>query len=549
MDKVYVTISICFHNQVEITQKCLHLLRANTPRDGVEYIFSDNASTDQTRTFLANCDLPNKTVVIYPQNLGYQVPHNEALKLARGDFFIVMNNDIYIRDKDWLLKVLTPLRENKDVALVGLKGNPDSLDADGNGYVGGMGEYVEGSLLAARTADLRQYGLFNPAMKKYYFEDSDLSLRFRQMGYQIEFAKVEYEHIRGATSNNVNKEEIEQARSHNQAIWKRRWDFYVRNRTFTNKILIKANSAGIGDVLAVTPVLEALRRDHPTAKFVVETTCPDIFQHNPFVGKIVKSSGTSTVHAEVFDRVIDLMPPPHEGRGFRFASYTPFCYEAEKEAATKLLSPFPKLYMTRKELDYGARQVKETAERAGCEYENVVGVSVLMHRTSWQGRSWSEDERDELVRSLVARGIGVLEIGKGIKPCEEATLNLVDETTLREFFSIIANLPYLITVDSLPLWVAQAFKIPTYCIFGATEPIAKILDFSKVFLIRNEGLECLGCYQRKGDPGFNKCDLGYEACMRGVKAERVLTYLEGKRDGIQENFKYLHNLAKGRFER
>jgi GT2 family glycosyltransferase/ADP-heptose:LPS heptosyltransferase len=520
------------------------LLRLHTPREGVEYILSDNASTDLTQEFLANCNLPDKTVVFYPENLGYQVPHNEALKRAKGEFFIVMNNDVHIDDNDWLLKLLDPLKNDGKIGIVGAEGNPDTLDGDGNGHVGGKKDYVEGSLLAARTHQLRKYGLFSPAMYKFYFEDSDLSLRFRQMGFELAYVKIKHKHFRGTTANSIPNEEIRWAQDHNRKIWKKRWESFLRNRQFTNRILVKANSAGIGDVLAVTPAIEALRQDHPTADIVVETTSPEIYEHNPNVKKVIRSKGTATIHTEVYDRVVDLMPTPHEGKGFKFASYRPFCIEAEEEAATKLKTLLPQLYLTRNELNYGAQVVSETAAMAKCSEDNVIGISSFSGHPSWQGRSWNPREHSRLVKILVEKGFGVVEVGHKVPYSKYSTNNMVDKTSLREFFSIIANLKVLITIDSLAMWVAQAFKVPSFVIFGATEPIAKIIDFSNAFMIRNEGLSCLGCYQRKGDPGFNVCEPGHEACMHGVKAEQVYGFLVGQTNGASRNFVYLQEIAR-----
>jgi hypothetical protein len=67
----------------------------------------------------------------------------------------------------------------------------------------------------------------------------------------------------------------------NRKIFHSRWSKCFGVDRLTNRVLISLSSVGIGDILCSTPTLKALRKDHPTAKFDVETRFPDVFRNHP----------------------------------------------------------------------------------------------------------------------------------------------------------------------------------------------------------------------------------------------------------------------------
>lgn len=550
------TISIVVHNRIDITRECLTWLKRNTPSEGVEYIISDNASTDGSYEFLNNFPLLNKRVIPYQENYGFPLPHNEALRIANGKFFIVLNNDIFIKSENWLMNLLDPLTKDETVALVGFEGNPCSLSDQAKGVLGQTLEYIEGSCIAGRTEFFVKYGLFSPAYELAYYEDADLSLRVRQMGLQIRQTKVVFEHHRGSTANHVKKDKLINAQKKNREVFLGRWRGYIANRRFSNRVLVRSVSDGIGDVIATTPIVEGIRRDHPTAHIALETTYPDVFKNSPYVDEI--TNGTKQ-HSIAFDRVIDIMPSGKSPRPFNFASYRTFCEEAERGACTKVFNRAPQLFLTRDELEVGARLVRELRDEAK---PLVVFSTTSIHRKFWQGKSWPIENMIEAINILNDLGYITVELGKGIPETNAATYNLVGKLSLRELFGFLANLSgidvqtgknkiqhisdYLVTIDSLPLWVAQAFSIPTLCLFGATEPLSRVIAYDSTYIIRNEGMDCLGCYQKKGQPTYNRCQFGHEECMSGIPGSYIAACVHGEIDTRSLNMSYLYNFARRR---
>jgi ADP-heptose:LPS heptosyltransferase/GT2 family glycosyltransferase len=527
-----VTISVACYNQSALTKRCINSIRKHTSHmEGmVEFIFSDNASHDDTPEVLEQLNVPNKRIIRYGKNTGFGFPHNEALKIAKGHYFLSLNNDIVIEEDDWILKLIKPLEDDASVALVGLDGTPASLTPDGYGTRGTAFEYVEASCIVGRTKQFKEYGLYSPTYEMFLFEDSDMSLRYRQMGFKIARVKIRYQHNQSSTLNTIDPQLRGRITHKNSEVFMNRWRRYLVNREFSNKILVRCESDGIGDVLCATPVFEGLRRDHPTAEIVVQSNHAEVFTHNPFVTRVINR--VDARKSVAWDRVIDIRP--------NFGKYAPMWKQAAHIASTAIVDQKPTIYMKKKELEKGYQLVRDIKLEAG-EDALIVACSLMMNRANWQGRNWRLEYAQELIEILNQNGFVTVEVGAKIPSTGKAHVDLINKTTLRELFSVMANIDVFIGIDSLPMHIAQAFDKPSYILFGATEPVARVTDFTITYPIRNEGLPCLGCYQRKGSPLYNRCELGYEACMQDLTPDLVAHYILNN-DAVREsNIIYLHD--------
>ena len=89
--------------QLEFTAQCIAALRRHT-RMPWELIAIDNGSTDHTATYLAGVrDLAAVpvTIVSNATNLGCPAAINQGLRLARGEYLVMLNNDVVVTDA-WL---------------------------------------------------------------------------------------------------------------------------------------------------------------------------------------------------------------------------------------------------------------------------------------------------------------------------------------------------------------------------------------------------------------------------------------------------------------
>src|SRR5271156_2262708 len=125
-------------NQVEFTQQCLSALRRHT-REPWELIVIDNGSTDTTATYLAGVrDMTTVpvTVVTNAKNVGFPAAINQGLQIARGEYLVMLNNDVVVTD-GWLdqLIALVNAKRGPDADRTGASGNA-SADAGGRPSVG-----------------------------------------------------------------------------------------------------------------------------------------------------------------------------------------------------------------------------------------------------------------------------------------------------------------------------------------------------------------------------------------------------------------------------
>ena len=90
-------------NQLEFTRQCLAALKAHTLL-AWELIVIDNGSTDGTARYLAGAhDMSSvpMTIVSNSTNVGFPAAVNQGLQLARGEFLVLLNNDVVVTD-GWL---------------------------------------------------------------------------------------------------------------------------------------------------------------------------------------------------------------------------------------------------------------------------------------------------------------------------------------------------------------------------------------------------------------------------------------------------------------
>ena len=90
-------------NQLEFTRQCIRALKTHT-RPPWELIVIDNGSTDHTGTYLAGVQDGSTapvTVITNTTNRGFPAAINQGLKVARGEYLVLLNNDVVVTDS-WL---------------------------------------------------------------------------------------------------------------------------------------------------------------------------------------------------------------------------------------------------------------------------------------------------------------------------------------------------------------------------------------------------------------------------------------------------------------
>jgi GT2 family glycosyltransferase len=187
---------------------CLNALRAQTVSD-FEVIVVDNASHDDSLQLLAR-DYPEVKVVALPENRGFTGGNNAGIRIAQGEFIILLNNDTEV-DAHWLEEILAAFERHPEAGLVASKmklfDRRDTFHTAGDFYrLDGIpgnrgvwetdrGQYDReevvfsacGGSAAYRKSMLDQIGLLDEDFF-YSCEDIDLAWRAQLAGWKCVYA-------------------------------------------------------------------------------------------------------------------------------------------------------------------------------------------------------------------------------------------------------------------------------------------------------------------------------------------------------------------------
>ena len=204
MDSLIIIVN---YNGKELLEKSLPSVVKYTNAD---ICVVDNNSTDDSLSFLKN-NYPSIKLIESEENLGYGNAHNLALETHPNyNYYVFMNNDITVTP-NWLEEMIKVFNTKEGVGAVGPKIllsekkdekyliNSAGMDINKHlmAYDRYEGEYDDekyntvekvdgicGAVMLLSKEVIEKVKGFNPKMFLYY-EDVDLSLRIRDLGYDI----------------------------------------------------------------------------------------------------------------------------------------------------------------------------------------------------------------------------------------------------------------------------------------------------------------------------------------------------------------------------
>lgn len=151
-----VSIAIPTCNGRALLAECLEALGAVTfPRDRLEVLVYDNASTDETRPWLARA-FPEVRVLESETNQGFAAPCNRLAEVARAPWVFFLNNDVRVEPD--ALALLVDAAAASNAAVVGarvLSADGRRIEFDGGtmSFLGHGAPYRNGELAAQHAAE------------------------------------------------------------------------------------------------------------------------------------------------------------------------------------------------------------------------------------------------------------------------------------------------------------------------------------------------------------------------------------------------------------
>jgi GT2 family glycosyltransferase len=110
--KPAASIVLVTHNALAHTRLCIQSLVRNTHVPAWEALVVDNGSTDGTAAWLRDTAAQHHWLRVIPnaENRGFAAACNQGLHEARGEAFVLLNNDTLV-PPDWLPRLLRPLED------------------------------------------------------------------------------------------------------------------------------------------------------------------------------------------------------------------------------------------------------------------------------------------------------------------------------------------------------------------------------------------------------------------------------------------------------
>ncbi|MEO0184223.1 MAG: glycosyltransferase [candidate division WOR-3 bacterium] len=119
-----ISIVIVNYNVKHFVEQCLMAIERARHNLALEIIVVDNASVDGSQAMIKR-KFPHVLLLENHKNLGFAKANNQALKIARGKYVLILNPDTLIQE-DTLIILKEFLDKNQDVSAVGCKLiNPD----------------------------------------------------------------------------------------------------------------------------------------------------------------------------------------------------------------------------------------------------------------------------------------------------------------------------------------------------------------------------------------------------------------------------------------
>lgn len=246
-----VSVVIPVYNQLTYTITAIQSILCSAVAVPFEVIIIDDRSTDETAAFFAQ--FPAIRLHTQETNQGFIAACNQGAVLARGEFVLFLNNDVYVLPQ-WLDTLVETFERIPNVGLVGsqllypdgfLQEAGGIIWQNGQGWNYGRGEYpmlptytyarsvdyCSGASILIRKELFVRLGMFPEAFKPAYYEDADLAMAVRAAGYDVIYqpgSKVV--HFEGVSSGRDVGSGVKAYQVRNQTLFAEKWHTQLADR-------------------------------------------------------------------------------------------------------------------------------------------------------------------------------------------------------------------------------------------------------------------------------------------------------------------------------
>lgn len=417
----------------------------------------------------------DKINILYEEshNLGFGKGHNANYLLKKCDFFVCLNDDIGMPNAEWFNEAIKKFENDKKIGIIGSSQSPQYVDKifafgkNKNINCQKEPDYSEGSILLCRSEVFEKLGGFDDIFDYFYFEDVDLCLRAKQIGYEIENININHQHFRSDSTKKLPQQVKSSYLEHNRAKFLCRWGKYLSKeiKKLNNKILIKIKSDGIGDIVdCYYPVRELIKK-HKNNKI-------EIILSNNKIKNLYEDLGVSIVEDSQdseYDTIYDL------GK----LNYSPPFNTLDLIAARLGIDNF----------DTNPQKPIDFAKKIKTEFNIPQKNYVVMHFDSQ--RQTFESRMPNLIKLIptiefISKKYEIILIGQKIDGHEEyenyisknkKIKDYRDPATILDIVKFISESKLFVGIDSGPSHIAQLLSIPSFIIYGPINPLTKVYRY------------------------------------------------------------------------
>jgi GT2 family glycosyltransferase/capsular polysaccharide biosynthesis protein len=248
-DFALTSIIILTYNQLHYTRKCIESIFSHT-RSAFELIIVDNGSQDDTISYINSISRINSACVRInliknEENMGFAKGCNQGLAEARGEYLLLLNNDVVVT-AGWLSRLIEPLGRNPRLGILGPMSNyvsgpqlvlnpqydvnslsgldhfSSTWSAKYSGQIVPCSKIVGFCMLIKRSV-IDDIGGMDGRFGLGNFEDDDFCIRAHLAGYQGGIAKDCYVHHFGSRTFQGNNLKYQELLQQNWEFFKEKW--------------------------------------------------------------------------------------------------------------------------------------------------------------------------------------------------------------------------------------------------------------------------------------------------------------------------------------
>ncbi len=527
-----VSIIILAWNQLKYTKLCIESIRKYTRFDRYDLIVVDQGSNDETLAYLKEAMDGDRDVVLRNnKNKGFSGGNNQALKIAEGEYILMINNDCEMLNNKWLDMLIR--NSNNGTGLAGalcMEVKPDQVLAQfryiGPGKESRKWSYIEGWCLFGKRQlflDLDGFDMrFNPA----YAEDADLSFRVKGMGLKIKaVARLPIKHHgskskgqldavfsgAGERSNRrlfskwvLGMDEVtevdETRRANKEEVVKNKKQPKLKSILKRKPTILMRRRGAHGDVLLTTPILKELKKKYPDSFLVYQTDCPDMLKNNVYVDRVerwgLKNNG--------YDIVLD---PRYEDDMSKNAINT-----MAKQCGVELTERKLDIFLTPDDIRWAKIKLDMSKQY----------IAIHTGKT-WRSRAWDEGRFKEVGLYFQSKGFDVVELGTR----QTAYMGIGNDCrgcSIKQTAALIKECDFFIGIDSVCAHLGKSVGTPVCVVYGSVDPVTTKSDGIE-YPVWLDDLECRGCRGRTSAE-FVECRFPEVYCLTGITVERVMGVIE-----------------------